>query len=90
MSINISNINKIKLLEALWKHAKPAFFFKHSRLEFDEKAAEESVGEYIDYFQGRCIKCNLNDDTVDPYLYDRDWGVGAFKKIVEDLSSNTV
>ena len=53
--------------------------------EFDESAAELSVKKYIDYFQGRCIKADISGDYVDPGLYDRDAGSGAFQKIINEL-----
>jgi len=49
---------------------------------FDVKA---SVNSRIDYFNGRCIKCDQSGDEVDPWLYDRDAGAGVFQKIVDGL-----
>lgn len=39
----------------------------------------------IDYLGGRPIKCDLGRDTVDPWLYDRDMGAGAFAAVVAKL-----
>jgi hypothetical protein len=50
---------------------------------FDESLATSAVGKYIDYFCGRCIKCDLSKDFVDPAMYDRDAGDGAFAQIAK-------
>jgi len=34
--------------------------------------AQDAVRNYIDYFMGVAIKCNLSRDEVDLWLYDRD------------------
>ena len=52
---------------------------------FDRVKAQEAVKEEIDYFQGRAIKLNLSNDSIDPWVYDRDAGQGTFKKIVDQL-----
>jgi len=87
--ISIKGLNKIALLKALWENMRPAAFFNSFDVilapPFDVKAAEKAVKSYIDYFNGRCIKCDLSGDEVDPWLYDRDAGAGAFQKIVDGL-----
>jgi len=88
MSVSIKDVDKVKLLKALWEGAKPAVFFTNhwiSSPEFDESVAINAVKSYIDYYSGRCIKTDLSGDTADPYLYDRDWGAGAFQKIADSL-----
>lgn len=79
--ISIKGLNKIALLKALWENMRPKAFFN----SFDVKSAEKAVKSYIDYFNGRCIKCDLSGDEVDPWLYDRDAGAGAFQKIVDGI-----
>ena len=89
MSVSIVGKDKMKLLRALWEHAKPAVFFQMHGLPgpaFEEAEAEKAVKDYIDYFCGRCIKIDLRGDTANPSAYDNDWGVGSFAKIVKDLS----
>ena len=88
MSVSIKGIDKVKLLKALWDHAKPAAFFAmygQPSLGWDASAAKEAVRSTIDYFCGRCIKTDLSGDIADPSLYDRDWGEGSFQKIVKGL-----
>ena len=86
--VNISGIDKVQLLKALWLNAKPASFFGGSGTTppiFNEARASSAVKDYIDYFDGRCIKTDLSKDAANPRLYDRDWGNGAFEKVVRSL-----
>lgn len=88
MSVNISGIDKVKLLEALWKNAKPASFFTLGGMSapaFDHTMSEVSVKKYIDYYAGRCIKVDISKDSVEPRLYDREYGVGSFESVVNKL-----
>lgn len=85
--VDISGVDKVKLLAALWENQQAARFFASNMVkspEFDLKKAEKALLGYIDYFQGRAIKADLREDTVDFASYDRD----ATKKaaeIVEEL-----
>lgn len=87
-SVDISGIDKVSLLHALWKNSKPAIFFSMNNATpppFDNEKAMTAVQKYINYYDGRCIKCDLSGDTVDPRLYDRDFGSGAVQRIVDQL-----
>lgn len=59
------------------------------RPPFDDDLAAKSVKEWIDYFAGRCIKTDLSGDKAEPWGYDRDWGDGAFQRIVTELRKKT-
>jgi hypothetical protein len=89
--INISGIDRDKLLYQLWLNQKPAAFFALSgskALAYDADAAKRSADSrgYIDYACGRCIKTEIfGSDEIDPYLYDRDAGPGTFQRIVDQL-----
>ena len=90
--ISIEGIDKIDLLYSLWYNQKPAIFFSLYDIEasvFDKKLARNAICNYIDYFCGRCIKCDLSGDEVDPYLYDRDAGTGKFLEICNKLRSKS-
>ena len=92
MSISIAGINKIKLLQALVQRT--AFIGFNAQMgyhgpSFDEAKAREAVKRRIDYYCGKPIKCDLSGDEVDPWLYDRDAGQGAFARCVESVSSMT-
>jgi hypothetical protein len=83
--VDIKNVDKVALLHELWSGMKPAVFFAaHPSMipSFDADKARDAVGDYIDYFDGRCIKTDISKDTADPRLYDRDAGAGAFARAV--------
>lgn len=92
--VDISGLDRMVLLKALWSNAKPAAFFTMG-LGFskgapgwdEEEAKKEIFNGYVDYVCGRCIKCYLfcESTTVDPGLYDREYGDGAFSKVVASL-----
>ncbi len=87
--INISNLDKVELLKKLWTNMKPASYFTfHTSVmvpKFNDELAKKAVKNYIDYFEGRCIKTDLSKDTVDPWSYDRDAGEGEFRRIVNSM-----
>ncbi|AKI80656.1 hypothetical protein QJ850_gp043 [Acanthamoeba polyphaga mimivirus] len=54
------------------------------------EAKKELRNGYADYICGRVIKADIySDDTVDPRMYDRDNGQGAFKRVVDSLQSES-
>jgi len=86
--VDISGLDKVDLLYELWSNTSPASFFNampHIAPEFDAAEARKAIHSYVDYFCGRCIKCDLCADSVNPHSYDRDAGDGAFAKIVERM-----
>ena len=88
MSINISGLSKVDLLERLWTRIKPATFFAFNPSaapSFNKEEAKKAVEVYIDYFCGRCIKSDLSGDTAYTFLYNRNAGNGAFEKVVEGM-----
>jgi len=92
MSINIKDLDRDRLLEELWNRSKPALFYTSTGLpapvfNLEKYKREISEDGYIDYFCGRLIKTNLSGDIVDPYLYDRDNGEGAFQSVVDKLKN---
>ena len=40
---------------------------------------------YVDYLGGKPLKVNLSGDTFNGRLYNRDQGVGAARRVVEEL-----
>lgn len=84
--IDISGVDKSKLLYELWKRQKVAAFFSMSGFpspKFDAEAAKEETKGYIDYFDGRAIKCDLSKDTAFIGSYEYDAGKGKFKEAVD-------
>ena len=90
-SIDISNINRDALLEALWQSSKPAAFFQTTtttppQFSLTEAKSQLGLDGYADYICGRVIKINVySGDSVDPSLYDRDIGQGACQRVVDSL-----
>jgi len=80
--MDISGIDKMKLLRALWEHQVVAGYFGGAAgPSFDETEAKKAVvAEYIDYFCGRPIKADLSGNTMSTWLYNRD-----SKKKAEDI-----
>lgn len=87
--VNIKNINKGRLLIALWKRAIEfcPIPFHLTTITFDLKQAEAAVqrGHRVNYFKGVAIKTDLKPDVVDPWLYDRDTYPGCFQEVVDSL-----
>jgi hypothetical protein len=88
--VDISGLDRLELLHRLWERSSPALFFSLESLDppkWDEKTAAEALERNrIDYLMGRAIKCRFDEtNQVDPRLYDRDNGQGAFKKVVDGM-----
>ena len=87
--VDIVGLWKPALLRALWDNATPASFYASRESPtpppFDEARAAEAWNDYVDYFQGRCIKADLSGDSVDPCDYDKQHGEGEFAKVVRRL-----
>jgi hypothetical protein len=91
--IDISGLDRVQLLRHLWEKSKVAGFFGMyggpTPSFGSERRPEDAVSGYIDYFCGRVIKTDLRDDEINPYLYDRDNGKGAFQRVVDTMRSST-
>lgn len=90
--VDISDINKVELLRALWNNSTPAAYYVFTNTkppEWDNEKATTAIGNgFIDYFQGRLIKADLSCDQVNPSSYDRDNGRGALSEIVNLIRSS--
>lgn len=93
-TVNISGLNKIDLLKALWENSKPAAYFEHmvkTPPEFNVKEAAQALDQNlnshfeVDYLSGRLIKCDFRNDEVSPKSYDKQFGSGSFKRVVDKL-----
>ena len=87
MSFDIKGLDKKALLKELWQRQKPAAFFRnmpHLEPKWDEAGIDKALSDYIDYYNGRNIKCDLRGDAVTPHKhYDADAGAGSFAAAVE-------
>lgn len=87
--VNIKGLSKAAVLAAAHNASAPQGlgFLSAVPGAVTEAEAEERITQslYIDYYKGRPMKLNLKDDEVDPRLYDRDNGPGAFARVVAVL-----
>lgn len=91
MSIDISGIEKAKLLAGLFNASKQqgmGFLDPDGATPItEEKAAEiiKQVGTNFDYLMGRVLKVDIGGDSLEEWLYDRDNGEGAAAAVIEKL-----
>lgn len=96
--VDISGIPKLDLLRALWENQASPNHPSWLQIGDEEEEPEEEVfdilsGEsivekagYIDYFDGRAIKCDFSAHFVDSTDYNHRVGVkGTFERIVSEL-----
>ena len=87
--IDISKKDKAAVLAALYNHARPQGmgFFQYDPTPMSDEQAREILknGTYFDYVRGRVMKINLECDTLNPWLYDRDNGDGAAAKAISTI-----
>jgi hypothetical protein len=65
MSVFIAGYgSSVKLLKKIWESKQPTATARNNALfsELEESKSETCVQTYIDYFEGRCIKCVLRND----------------------------
>lgn len=85
-TVDISGLDKVELLHALWRGQVVANFYGGGMSpSFNIDHAKKAVTGYIDYFSGRAMKTNLSGNTAEPRLYNRDAGAGAFERIVSEM-----
>ena len=90
IEVDISGLDKVELLKALWRRQKiMGWCASHGLPSFDVDRVTEKLETYIDYWNGKCIKMNLSGDKVDAWCYDRDAGEGATQEVVDTLRRAT-
>lgn len=85
-SVDIDGIDKVYLLEQLWYNTSPNGFNKLFTQSFKKEEAEKIIAkrEYIDYFCGHPIKCDLSGKVASTRLYNRD-SQKTFEDVVKDI-----
>lgn len=97
--VDISGLDRCKLLLALWERGMAQRFGVLVEMlsmppvpdpvpgsaAREEAAVRALAAGRIDYFDGVAIKCDLEPDMVNPWLYDRDQAAGAFAAVVAAL-----
>lgn len=94
-TVDASGIDIYHLIASLWTDQKKAGFFDlapqyappiPTREEVENALKTGIPKNYIDYINGRAIKCYFaNMSRLDPTLYDKQAGQGAFKAVVDSL-----
>ncbi len=82
MEICLIGLDKVEVFRRLYNGAKPqGLGFLHAtqnEMSYEQAAAEfESDGPYFDYHHGRVMKVDLEGESFDARLYDRDNGSWA-------------
>lgn len=90
MSINISGLDKAKVLKALYdnSHLQGLGFLQavpngFVTVEHCRELLKETT--YFDYLYGRVLKVDLSGDEFDEWLYDRDNYPGAAQNTVDSI-----
>jgi len=93
--ISIVGLDRAEVLAALYNHARPFGMGivaaeqgdmspREARQHLD--AADRGDGTaYFDYLKGRLLKVEIATTFIDGRLFDRDYGHGMARKIVEGL-----
>jgi len=98
--VNIQGIPKALLLQTLYNRSQQqgmGFLDPTGRLNMTLSEAEGIIANrtndqgriaYFDYLYGRVIKCDLNGDTMNEALFDRDMGEGAAAAVISGLRAS--
>lgn len=85
MVIDITGIDRARLVKALWMNAGGSILPIFPPFS-DEQAAQMGV-QPLWYVCGRSMKCDLRSNSVDPERYDLEAGEGKFEQVVRSLKS---
>ena len=87
--VNISGLNKAKVLVALYNstHPQGMGFLHYDPAPMSENEAAQlfETHTYFDYLKGRVMKVDLSGDEFDPRLYDRDNYEGAAQDAINSI-----
>jgi len=91
--IDLKGLDKAAVLAALFNASKPqGMGFMHydpAPMTVEQAAELLKRSTYFDYLQGRVMKIELSDDTLDPWSYDRDNGEGAAAATIASLQKTS-
>ena len=101
--IDTTGIDRAELFAGLYNRAKTQGMgiLEYDPLPMSKGVAQEVLAKmtdvkgdqrtaYFDYYRGRVMKIEVMNDQLDPYLYDRDNGVGACAEVVRSLAHRDV
>jgi len=97
--VDISGLDKAAVLATLYNRAgspRPGsaaalhytpmpMSIEQSRAIIEEDLAKYDSGIHYDCLHGRCLKINITGDTMDSWLYDREYGEGAAQRAINEL-----
>lgn len=90
--VSIAGLDKAAVLAALYNASQPprmGFLNPRSGQSMSRVEARAALSRnpegYFDYLNGRVMKVDLSGEEVDPGMYDRDNGDGAFAAVIERL-----
>ncbi len=88
--IDITNINRDLLLQKLWESSTNIYNKYNVTFNFETAKREIKLTGYPDYICGRPIKTDIyNNNTINPYLYDRENGDKKFEEVVKLINSES-
>jgi hypothetical protein len=94
--INIADLDKAEVLAELYNNSKVQGMGFMGQRALGDRAGKPMTIEWakgiikdqgldFDYLHGKVMKVHLSGNEFDPYLYDRDVGSGAAKKVVDSI-----
>lgn len=88
-TISLKGLNKGKVLAALYNASHPQgmgiLHFDPAPMTTEEAESLLKRQTDFDYLKGRVMKVDLTGEELDPWLYDRDNGQGAAKRVIDSL-----
>jgi len=95
-TVNIAGLDKAELLMRAFNASKQqglglADPLGRQDMTIDQARAIATQGPMVyDYLHGRVLKIDISGNEVRTYAYNRDVGLGALEKIVDDMRSGVV
>jgi len=90
MSVDISGLDKLILLHALWRKSPPVYISIANGVyapPWNVGEALKALSGYIEQLGTRMLDLDLREDNVDPTLYDIHCREGTLAQVVTDMKS---
>lgn len=88
--VDVSRIDRVQLLHALWQNAKLPDYCDPRKTRFDITSVRVSKRGWVSRACGKRIRARVfsASNVINPRRYDRRWGAGSFKRVVKLLRNN--
>ena len=89
--MDVSGVDRNKLIECLWRKSRPAAFFEMNGIQpptWTRSCLNEKRGESYDYVCGRALKVTFEKNHVDHSDYDKYNGEGTFQSCVDEQAKH--